>query len=113
MQLKQLKRAYICIDAIDELEPKVQQQLLSVLKELTNDNNVCLFLTGRGHVESEIQKHFKVEQGYTFSISASQQDIREFVRQQIKEDYNLNSEAMDTVLTKGIEDTIVEKSKGM
>ncbi|RPB22621.1 hypothetical protein L211DRAFT_761327, partial [Terfezia boudieri ATCC MYA-4762] len=35
IRLQQLKRAFICIDAVDELEPKVQQQqLLDVLKEL-------------------------------------------------------------------------------
>ena len=108
-QLK-LKRAFICIDAVDELEPKVRQQLLNVLKKLVN-NNVRLFLTGRDHVENEIQKRFKVEQGYTVNITASQKDIQEFVRQQINED--LNPEAMDTGLAKGTEDTIMEKSKGM
>ena len=114
IRLHQLKRAFICIDAIDELEPKVRQQLLNILKELViNNNNVRLFLTGRGHVESEVQKRFKIEQGYVVNISASPQDIREFVRDQIKEDYDVNPEEMDTVLAKAIEDAIVEKSEGM
>ena len=111
IRLHQLKRAFICIDALDELEPKVRQQLLNILKELVIKNNVRLFLTGRGHIEGEVQNCFKVEQGYTVNITASQEDIRQFVRQQIKED--LNPEAMDTRLAKGIEDTIIEKSKGM
>ena len=113
IRLHQLKCAFICIDAIDELEPKVRQKLLNILKELVTSNNVHLFLTGRGHVESEVQKLFKIKQGYTVNISASPQDIREFVRHQIKEDCDLNPEAMDTVLAKGIEDAIVEKSEGM
>ena len=113
IRLHQLKRAFICIDALDELEPKVRQQLLNILKELAIKNNVRLFLTGRGHIEDEVHNCFKVEprQGYTVNISASQEDIRQFVRQQIKED--LNPEAMDIGLAKGIEDTIIEKSKGM
>ena len=113
-RLHQLEHAFFCIDAVDELEPKVRQQLLNILKELvTTNNNIRLFLTGRGHVESEVQKRFNVPQGYTIHISASQQDIREFIRQQIKEDCDLNPEAMDIVLAKDIEDAIIEKSKGM
>ena len=111
-QLPQLKRTFICIDAVDELKPKVRQQLLKALQELVIDNNTCLFLTGRCHViESEVQNHFKIAHGYTVEIYANQQDIRDFVRQQIKED--LNPEAMDTGLAKCIEDAIIEKSKGM
>ena len=114
LPLHQFERAFFCIDAIDELESKVRQQLFKILKELvTNNKNIRLFFTGRDHVESEVNKCFKVAQGYTVNISASQQDIREFVRQQMKEDYDLNPEAIDTVLAKDIEDAIIEKSKGM
>ena len=113
IRLHQLKRVYICIDAIDELDSKVRQQLLYKLKELVINNDIHLFLTGRGHIESEIQNRFNVPQGYTINISASQQDVREFVRQQIKEDHDLNPEAIDEVLAKDIEDAIIGKSKGM
>ena len=114
LQLQQLKRAFICIDAVDELEPKVRQQLLNLLEKLVTINkNTYLFLTARGHIESEVQKRFQVIQGYRVEISASQQDIQHFVRQQIKEDHDLNPEAMDTVLAKDIEDAIIENSKGM
>ena len=111
VRLHQLKLAFICIDAVDELEPKVRQQLLNALKELGTNNKIRLFLTGRGHIESEVQKRFKVAQRY--NIGANQQDIREFLRQQIQEDHNLNPEAMDELLAKDIEDAIIEKSKGM
>ena len=96
MWLHRLKGAFICIDAIDELEPKVRWNLLNILRDLvTNNNNIRLFLTGRGHVESEVQKCFKVTQMHKVIITASQQDIQEFVRQQIKEDQDLNPDAMD------------------
>ena len=113
VRLHQLKYAFICIDAVDELDPKVRQQLLNVLKELIASNNTRVFFTGRDHVEGEIKKHFEAAEGHTVNISASQQDIREFVRQQIKEDYNLNPDSMDPVLAKSIEDAIIEKSEGM
>ena len=112
--LHQLKNAFICIDAVDELEPKTRQQLLNILKELgSNNTRTRLFLTGRGHIESEVQKRFQVTQEYTVIISASQQDIQEFIRQQIKEDYDLNPEAMDEELAQSIIDGIIKKSQGM
>ena len=110
IRLHQFQRAFICIDATDELEPTVLRQLLIVLKDLiTNDTR--LFLTGRGHIESEIQKYLQVAQRYTATITASQQDIQEFVEQQIKED--LNPDAMNETLAKDIVDAILKKSQGM
>ena len=114
IRLQQLDCAFICIDALDELEPKVRQQLLAVLKDL-GTNNTRLFLTGRGHIESEVQKCLQVSPGYTgtVTISASHQDIQQFLRQQLEEDHDLNPEAMDEVLAKEIIDKIVKKSQGM
>ena len=111
IRLQQLDSAFICIDALDELESKVRQQLLAKLKNLRTDTH--LFLTGRGHIESEVQKSFQVLQEYTIIISASQQDIQHFIRQQIDDDQDLNPEAMDEVLAKDIIDKIVTKSQGM
>ena len=114
MQLSQLQRAFICIDAVDELEPTVRQQLLNILKDfVTNNGNICLFLTARDHIESEVQKRFEVAQKYRVEISANKQDIQQYVRQQIRKDHDLNPEAIDTVLAKDIEDVIIENSEGM
>ena len=110
LRLHQLKRASICIDAIDELEPKVLQQLLNALKELLT-HNARLFLTGRGHIESEVQKHLQVVEEYKVIISAKEKDIQEFVEQQITED--LNPDAMDELLAKEITNAIITKSQGM
>ena len=112
IRLQQFEQAFICIDAVDELEPRVLQQLLRVLKDLaTQADNTRLFLTGRGHIESAIQKHLQVAQEYKATISASHEDIQKFVEQQIMDD--LNSDAMDEVLSKEIVDAIIRKSKGM
>ena len=79
IRLQQLKRSFICIDAVDELEPKVQRQILDAFKEL-GTNNTRVFLTGRGHIEIEIQKHLHaVEKEYRIVISASEEDIQKFV----------------------------------
>ncbi|RPB22624.1 hypothetical protein L211DRAFT_869126 [Terfezia boudieri ATCC MYA-4762] len=105
--LPQLERAFICIDAVDELEPKVQQQLLDILKEL-GINNIRLFLTGRSHIENEVQKRLRVVQQYKIVISASRQDIQDYLEQQIKDD--LNPDAMDEALAADIVDAIIKKS---
>ena len=110
LQLHHLKRMFICIDAIDELDPKVLQQLFNALKGLVS-NNTRLFFTGRSHVESEVQKYFQVVEKNKVTISASQQDIQEFVGKQIIDD--LNPDAMDEVLAKDIVDAIIQKSQGM
>ena len=74
-------------------------------------SNVHLFLTGRGHVESEVQKCFQATQIYTVAISANEEDIKTFVNQQIIDD--LYPDAMDEVLEKDIIDPIIKKSRGM
>ena len=113
LKLHYLKRAFICIDAVDELEPKVRRQLLEVLKELGTNYNTRLFLTGRGHIGSEVKNCFDVIERYTVVISASQQDIQEFVIREIREDRKSNPEAMDKALEKDIIDAIIGKSQGM
>ncbi|RPB18295.1 hypothetical protein L211DRAFT_124964 [Terfezia boudieri ATCC MYA-4762] len=112
IRLQQLKRAFICIDAVDELAPKVQQQLLDVLKELgTNHNNTRFFITGREHVENEVKKRLQAMQQHKIVISATRQDIEEFLRQQIGDD--LDADAMDEALQKKIIEAIIGKSQGM
>ena len=111
IQLRQVKCAFLCIDAVDELDPHVRRQLLDVLKTL--GTNIRLFLTGRGHIENEVQKRFEIPEGNKVIISATQEDIEEFAKQKIKEDYDLNPDAMDVVLAQDIVDTIVKMSQGM
>ena len=110
IRLHQFKRAFICIDAVDELEPKVRRQLLNALKDLSH-NNTRLFFTGRGHIEGEVLEFFQVTQEYTVTISANGQDIEAYVRQQIIDDPYQG--AMDEVLEKEIVDAITKRAQGM
>lgn len=110
LRLNQLKHAYICIDAVDELELKVRRQLFNALKEL-DIGNTSLFLTGRGHIESEVQEYFQVPERYTIVISANEQDIKTFVGQQII--FDPYPDAVDELLEKEITDAIIKKSQGM
>ena len=110
IRILQLKCVFICIDALDELEFRVRQQLLNTLKEL-GSNNIRFFLTGRSHVESEVQKCFQATQIYTVTISANEEDIKTFVSQQIV--YDPYSDAMDEALEKHLISAIIKKSRGM
>lgn len=112
IQLHQLNRAFLCIDAVDELDPRVRQQLFGVLKEL-GTRNIRIFLTGRDYIESEVQRRFEIPEENKVMMTATQQDIEEFVRHKIKEDYDLDSEAMDEVLASDIVDSIIKMSQGM
>ena len=58
-----------------------------------------------------MQKRLQVLPKYQVVISASEQDIQEFLGQQIKDD--LNPDAMDEVLEKNIVAVITEKSQGI
>ena len=88
----------------------VRRELLNILKELCT-RNIRLFLTGRGHIENEVQKCLQVTQKYTVVISANKQEIEAFVGQQIK--YDPHPGAMDEVLEKDIMNVVIEKSQGM
>ena len=110
IRLHQLQCAFVCIDAVDELEPKVQRQLLNILNEL--GTNTRLFLTGRGHIESEVQNRLQVVPKNKVVISACQQDIQAFVKEQIITD-DPYPDAMDQVLVEDIVDAIIKKAKGM
>ena len=110
IQLQHLDRAFICIDAIDELDPDVRWKLLKGLEDL-GATNTCFFLTGRDHIESEVQEVFKISEANKVVIRATPQDITGFVSEKIRE--NRNSKAMDDELAADIINKIIEKSQGM
>ena len=110
--LQQLEHAFICIDAVDELDSDVRWNLLKELKEL-GAKNTRLFLTGRNHIEDEVRKQFQILQGNKVIISATRQDIEEFVSQKINDNRGQNPGAMDDELAKDIIDIIIKKSQGM
>ena len=110
IRLNQLERAFICIDAVDELESKVRRQLLNALKELST-NNTRLFLTGRSHMKTEVQECFQATGAFTVTITANERDIETFVRQQIRDDPD--PDAIDEVLERDIIGAIIKKSQGM
>ena len=108
--LQHLECAFICIDALDELETKTRSQLLQEISHLIAQStckSLRVFLTGRKHIQAEVQKLSKI----SVEIVAHPDDIRSYLKREIEADENPDS--MDEVLRDEIVTTLVERSQQM
>ena len=116
--LQKFERGFICIDALDELEPAAQRTVLHSLGELALGSTASIFLTGRPTVKPEVDQQLcKLPQPLTSShfeieITASVDDIKHFLLHYIEEK-DPDPSAMNEDLKNKILDTITEKSDGM
>ena len=109
--LPRFRRSFICIDALDELQPGIRKALLKALcEEFTGYKAVQLFLTGRLHIAPEVNESLRISQ-YSIDIIANGDDIRAYLISQIALD--TSPTAMNKSLKEEILQTIVEKSQGM
>ena len=85
-----LHRVFICIDALDEFPAKHRPELWESLQQIVRKcPNTRVFLTGRFHIQCEIQKYFPgtVEM---LSISPKEHDISVYLRMRLKRDSELS-----------------------
>ena len=111
--LQHLDCLYICLDALDELAEGARRDLLKFLRTELNYNQIYIFLTARSHMQQEIIGYLKVDANRVISITASPDDIREFVSNRIKEDMEFNPDEMTADLESEILTSIVNRSQGM
>ena len=81
-----LKRAFICIDALDEFPTKHRPELWDSLQHIVGKcSNVRLFITGRPYIQVEVKRYFP---GYPrlSSIKPTKQDIYGYVSMRLKKD---------------------------
>ena len=78
------QRAYICVDAMDELAPQHRSELLRTLRQIIQTPNTRLFLTGRPHIRSELDKHLP-KGAYTIHIVPDQGDIARYLNREMEE----------------------------
>lgn len=102
-------KVYICLDALDELQPKYLEGLLRRLCDVSSV--IQIFLTGRSHVQSIIQKFSKTNTSIV--IKAHEIDIRRFVEHEIGGPNDLEPGAMDAILKNLIMDKVLNSAKGM
>ncbi|KAB8235002.1 uncharacterized protein BDW43DRAFT_299322 [Aspergillus alliaceus] len=104
---EQFSKVFICLDALDEL--KDQRGLLMCLHD--RPTSVQLYITGRPHLQSTVQKYFK-ENG-DITIKAHEHDIRLYIQREIGGPNDIEPDAMDEKLKVDIENRILESAKGV
>ena len=105
--LAPVKRAFICIDAIDECPDKPLSQLLTLLHTVSQASpGVRLFITGRPPTQSVVEKYLPgcVQ---VIPINLSKEDIKEYLEMELKHDSD--SEAMNPALKADIMKRIPER----
>ena len=105
--LAPVKRTFLCIDALDECPEKHLSQLLTSLNTVSQAlPGVRLFITGRPHIRSAVEKYLPgCVQVIPFSPNSD--DIREYLEMKLKHD--LDSEEMSPALKADIMKRIPEK----
>ena len=104
---KAFKRTYICLDALDECKDVIQ--LLRSLQD--SASSVLFFMTGRNHILTTVQRHFK--EALTLPIVASEDDTKAYIKAMVNENRIQEPEIMDYKLEKEITEKIVASAKGM
>jgi len=108
--LASLSQAFICIDALDECLPKHLPQLLESLRNIVQESpRTRIFLTGRPHVGSAIQRYFT--KAVVVPVSPNTDDIRNYI--EMKLDRDDEPEAMDDDLRADIVKVILDKMSDM
>ena len=87
--LQQLSRSFICIDALDELEPANRRQLLENLKSVPRIGITRVFLTGRPHIQDEVNTYFHTEESLEIQLIANLGDIREYINHKLRRTQDL------------------------
>ena len=111
--VQKLPECFICIDALDELEPMHRIDLLEKLQSVLKSGRARIFLTGRLHIENEVNSYFQAEQIHEIKLEAHPDDIRQYLNHRITQDTILRKEAMSDKLREGIFTTIMARSQAM
>ena len=97
-----LQPTFICVDALNECEDRHRSEILDSLRQILEGSpNTRIFLTGRRHTKSEVERHLDARVA-VLSIKPSNNDIVEYTRMRLSKDPALG--AMDS----GLEDEIIK-----
>ena len=109
--LPSLKRAFICIDALDEFPTKQRAQLWKSLQGVVRGcPNTRLFLTGRPQIRTEVEDYFPGEADMV-TIIPTDEDIKRYIEERLEED--LDKSTIDEELQADIRSVIPKKVEGM
>ncbi|KAI5811792.1 hypothetical protein DFH27DRAFT_475728 [Peziza echinospora] len=106
-----IDRAFICIDALDELGPGVLYHLLTFLGRF---QELQVFLTARPRVQPDVNRALGTDsEQYSITIFPDEQDIRRYLEHALELDSKEKSGPMNHTLKQEILTTITENSKHM
>ena len=101
-----LRRTFICVDALDECVERHRPEVLHSLRQILDKSpNTRIFLTGRRHIQGEIDKHLGGS-AEILSIKPNYDDMVGYIRMRLSKDTSL--EAMDSDLEAKIIKSITE-----
>ena len=80
------RRAFICVDALDECAPENRMVVLGSLGEILQGSpNTRLFMTGRSHVRSEVERELGGAATFVF-IQVTEDGVLTFLREKLRKD---------------------------
>ena len=109
--VSQLNTCFLCIDAMDELGPRVRLELLKLLR--SEFTVARIFLTGRPHIQSEVDRTLQVKFEDTIHFTADRGDIKAYLNHEIEVDIEINPDEMNEALKQEIVEAILSKADGM
>ena len=102
------KRTFICVDALDECVPEHRMVILESLGQIVKGSlGARIFLTGRSHVRSEVERKFDGAAAFIL-IEPTGDGITMYLREKLKND--TAPEMMSRALEAGIMESIPEIS---
>ena len=101
-------RTFVCIDALDECTPEHRVVVLDSLGQILRGSpNTRIFMTGRPHIRSEIEKRIGGRAVF-ISIESKEADVLRYLRERLKSD--TTPEVMNSALEEDILKSILEAS---
>ena len=99
-----VRRTFICVDALDECVPEHRIVVLESLGQMLQGSpNTRLFMTGRPHVRSEVERELGGAATFV-SIRATEDGVLGFLREKLKKDTipNMMSNTLEEDIMKSI-----------
>lgn len=102
---------FICIDALDECQERHRAKLLDSLDQILRGSPAArIYLTGRPHIRTEVEKYFAGRLA-TASITPTKDDIAGFIRAKLREGKmpEAMSEELEVEVDQDIPETISDR----
>ena len=99
-----MRRTFICVDALDECVPEHRMVVLESLGQMLRGSpNTRLFITGRPHVRSEVERELGGGAAFIF-IQTTEDGVVGFLREKLRKDTipNMMSSTLEGDIMKSI-----------